>query len=208
MVTLFSCVVRSDDGAAPNPFGEICTLVICKPSIRRKAEIGDWIIGTGSKNSPIGDMRGKVVYVMKVTEKLTMEEYDTYTKKFLPVKIPEMSSCESHSKFGDSIYDFSCRPPRMRQGVHREKNRQKDLGGLYALLSKHFWYFGHNVKGYKLPDNLQQIVQQGRGHRSRLNEPYIEQFLNWLHDLGLKPGSYGRPMELLRDSSNISCECS
>ena len=51
MNKLFSYVLRFDDGAAPNPFGGICTLTICKPAIRRSASVGDWIIGTGSKNS-------------------------------------------------------------------------------------------------------------------------------------------------------------
>lgn len=52
---LFSYVLRFDDGAAPNPFWGTCTLAICKPDIRRTANIDDWIIGTGSKNSKLKD---------------------------------------------------------------------------------------------------------------------------------------------------------
>ena len=207
MVTLFSYCVAHDTGAAPNPFWGICTLVICKPAIRRKAEIGDWIVGTGSINSPVEDMGGKVVYVMKVTKKLTMEEYDTFTQQYLPEKVPDWSSRDPRRRLGDSIYDFSCTPPRMRQGVHNEKHQQKDMSGLNALLSNHFWYFGD--KACKLPDNLRQIVKQGPGHRSKSNEPYAEKFLKWLDSLGLESNRlHGRPQKELFKDIRISCECS
>ena len=41
--SIYSYVLRIDDGAAPNPFWEICTLTICKPVIRRNAEY--WRLG-------------------------------------------------------------------------------------------------------------------------------------------------------------------
>jgi len=47
MPTLYTYCIPYDDGAAPNPYWGICTLVICKPVIRRTAEVGDWIVGTG-----------------------------------------------------------------------------------------------------------------------------------------------------------------
>jgi hypothetical protein len=46
--TLFTYCIPYDDGAAPNPFWGLCTLAICKPSIRRVAKEGDWVVGTGS----------------------------------------------------------------------------------------------------------------------------------------------------------------
>jgi len=211
MVTLFSYCIPHDTGAAPNPFWGICTLVICKPKIRGIAEIGDWIVGTGSKNSPVGDMSGRVVYVMKVTEKLTMEQYDTFTQQYLPEKVPDWSSPDPRRRVGDSIYDFSCTPPRMRQSVHSgkdlEKNLKRDISGRNALLSNYFWYFGH--KACKLPDNLQQIGIQSPNHRSNLNDSYIEKFLEWLDGLGLEPNRlYGRPQKELFKGSRICCECS
>lgn len=45
MTKIYSYVLRIDNGAAPNAFGQFCTLTICKPAIRRNAEIGDWVIG-------------------------------------------------------------------------------------------------------------------------------------------------------------------
>jgi hypothetical protein len=69
---LFSYVLRKDDGAAPNPFWGVCTLAICKPVIRRTAEVDDWVVGTGSKRAPDGrDLSGTVVYAMRITKKLS-----------------------------------------------------------------------------------------------------------------------------------------
>jgi hypothetical protein len=64
---LFSYVVRYDKGFAPNLFWNYCTLATCKPGIRRKAEVGDWVVGTGSKEN-VGI--GKLIYAMKIEEKI------------------------------------------------------------------------------------------------------------------------------------------
>lgn len=65
---LYSYCLRWDDGAAPNPFWGVCTLAICKPAIRRTAKVGDWVVGLGSANSPIGNISDSVVYAMRVTD--------------------------------------------------------------------------------------------------------------------------------------------
>lgn len=67
---LFSYCIPHDHGAAPNPFWGVCTLTICKPGIRRVAQVGDWVVGVGSVNVGGKDYSGKLVYVMKVTKRL------------------------------------------------------------------------------------------------------------------------------------------
>jgi hypothetical protein len=86
MTRLFSYVVQTDYGSAPNPFWNACTLVICKPKIRRSARVGDWIVGTGPASSPLGDIRGMMVYAMQVTAKMPMPEYDAWARKHRPKK--------------------------------------------------------------------------------------------------------------------------
>jgi hypothetical protein len=86
MSRLYTYCIPVDDGAAPNPFWEICTLNICKPAIRRTANIGDWIVGTGSSSYGFDN---KVVYAMKVTDKKTMEDYDAWTAANCQNKIPK-----------------------------------------------------------------------------------------------------------------------
>jgi hypothetical protein len=61
---LFSYCIQTDDDAAPNPFWGLCTLTICKPVIRRVAEVGDWIVGIGSVNVDVDgeDFSGRLLY--------------------------------------------------------------------------------------------------------------------------------------------------
>jgi Nucleotide modification associated domain 2 len=192
MSTLFSYCIPYDDGAAPNPFWGLCTLAICKPRIRQSANVGDWIVGTGSKNSPIGDVSNKVMYAMLVTQKMTMEEYDRFTQSELPRKIPMMKSADLRRRFGDSIYNFSKHPTSLRPSVHNEENRSTDLSGGWVLLSNHFFYFGD--RPIDLPKALLEIVKQGQGHKSSSNAPYFDCFVRWIHSLGYPPAALiGKP---------------
>lgn len=190
---LFSYCLRYDDGAAPNPYWGVCTLVICKPAIRRTAEIGDWIAGLGSTNSPIGDISTRLVYAILVTDKKTMEAYDKYCTENYPNKIPVMRSRDYRLRMGDCIYNYSSGSnPVLRWSVHKEENRKRDLEGEYALLSKHFYYFGdHPVP---LPEGLFPIIHAARGHKSDANQPYIQPFIEWIENIGYQKNKiYGEP---------------
>jgi hypothetical protein len=193
MTTLYSYCVRYDGGSAPNPFGGVCTLVICKPAIRRNAEVGDWIVGTGSKLSPLGDTSGRMIYAMRVSEKLTMAEYDGRCIERLRAKIPDVHSPRLRDQVGDAIWHYESpdRPPTPRPGNHDEANRKTDLGGVYALLSDHFFYFGKSAP--PLPGYLLGLVKQGPGHRAQANESLFKPFLSWISNR--KPGVHGEPQE-------------
>lgn len=189
-MTLYTYCIPFDDGTAPNPFWGVCTLVICKPKIRKTARVCDWIVGTGSSKSPIGDIHDRVVYAMRVTRKMTMKEYDAYTNKHSPEKVPHWSNADKRRRLGDSIYDFSSGEPKLSQSVHFEENKEYDLNGEFALLSREFFYFGN--KPQQLPPELLPILNVDRngrpkqGHRSKENDTYIEKFENWLYGLGYK----------------------
>src|SRR5689334_20603064 len=118
--TLFSYCIRLDNGAAPNPFWVICTLVICKPTIRKKAKSDEWIVGTGSDSSPVGDTAGHVIYAMRVTDKMPISAYDNWCRKKLPNKIPDLTSQDIRRRVGDCIYDFSTIAGTLRPSVHAE----------------------------------------------------------------------------------------
>jgi hypothetical protein len=177
MARLFSYRIPVDDGAAPNPFWGRCTLVICKPKLRRAAAIDDWIVATGSKNSPVGDKSAHLVYAMQVAKKLTMQEYDDYARAQLPEKIPDIRHRDPRRRLGDAIYDFARMPPTLRPGVHTEDNRATDLRGEFALIADEFCYFGKLA--VPLPDALKPIVKEGQGHRSTSNDRYLGLFLDW-----------------------------
>jgi hypothetical protein len=182
-MTLFSYVLRYDFGAAPNPFGGICTLVICKPRVRRAAQIGDWIVGLGSANTPLGDLSSNVIYAMRVSRVMTMAEYDQYCQKELSIKLPQWNGTECERRVDDCIYDFADPTnPILRTSVHDEGNRATDLGGISALLSDHYYYFGD--KAPVLPNELRVIMHRHPGHKSHANDPYRQQFIEWVESQG------------------------
>jgi hypothetical protein len=82
MRSLFSCVVDHDLWISPNPYGPFCTLVKCKfgkggrKNIVELANVGDWIVGTGGV-SRSGAGHGKLIYAMRIDEKLALDEYCT-----------------------------------------------------------------------------------------------------------------------------------
>lgn len=157
------------------------------------ARKGDWIVGLGSANSPIGDISDRIVYAMKVTNKLTLEQYDHLCETDYPKKRPNWHHKSFKSRVGDCIYDYSNgKPPKMREGVHDERNRKKDLSGKYALLSDHFYYFGD--KPIQLPERLHSIIHSTQGHKSNANQPYAIAFVDWIESLGKQPNKiYGDP---------------
>jgi Nucleotide modification associated domain 2 len=95
---LFSYVVARDYGFAPNPFFNVCTLATCKPGIRRLAQVGDWVIGTGTANR---NRAGYLVYAMKVAETMTFEGY--WNDPRFQLKKPNLRSSKKVA-FGDNIY--------------------------------------------------------------------------------------------------------
>jgi hypothetical protein len=144
---------------------------------------------------------------MKVTEKMTMQEYDAYCKTQLPNKVPEWTHAHHRRRLGDSIYDYSTSTiPSMRPGVHGVGNRTNDLSGGFTLLSTHFFYFGENA--VELPKDLKGIVRQGRGHRSSKNDSYRAQFLEWVEGLGHEPGAIvGEPgLDLFAEEPGCSAK--
>lgn len=190
---LFSYCIPIDDGAAPNPYFDICTLAICKPVIRRVANIGDWVVGVGSKNVEGIDYSGKLVYAMKVTDVKTIQEYDEFCRGELPGKIPHIYASEYKRKVGDCIYDFEKdNEGKLRPSVHNFKNRNTDLGGINVLLSTHFYYFGD--KAIDIPPHLTDIIKQGQGHKSNSIHHLRLSFLDWIENSGLKLNRlYGNP---------------
>ncbi|MBC6430710.1 hypothetical protein FM036_07630 [Nostoc sp. HG1] len=190
---LFSYCLRYDKGAAPNPFWDLCTLAICKPDIRQVANIGDWVVGLGSKNSPIGDIADCVVYAMQVTDKMKLQEYDEFCRVHSPHKIPKWESKIFKERVGDCIYDYSeGEPPVLRPSVHDISNQKKDLGGVNVLISRHFYYFGE--KAVHLPASLTPIVHNSPGYKSPQNEPYKDEFVTWIENSSYKPNKlHGEP---------------
>jgi hypothetical protein len=203
---LFSYCILVDDGAAPNPYWGICTLTICKPVIRRVAEVGDWVLGIGSQNVDGVNYSGKLVYAMEITEVLGLSDYDQFCTNSLRGKIPNLNSRDYRKKVGDCIYDFTENSRgTQRLSVHGPANKAKDLRGKHALLSDHFFYFGSNA--IPIPERFSLLIRQGQGHQSDKNNPIKFEFIEWL-TTKFKPNKlYGEPQVNLRFAEDLKNNC-
>lgn len=199
-MNLYSYTVASDDGAAPNPYGGVCTLTICKPAIRRKAQVGDWIIGLGSKNAPgLRDMGHCVIYAMQVSQVMSLADYDAHCLTSLRAKLPVWQASEPFEhQVGDCLYwQDAAGKWIQRPGVHGRGDQAKDLRGENALLAEEtFFYFGD--RGVDLADAFHSIRHPMQGHKVHANNNIKEDVVRWLQGglgAGYRPRIlYGDPV--------------
>lgn len=118
---------------------------------------------------------------MKVTEKMSLKEYDIYCREKLTRKIPNWKSKEWTAKIGDCIYDYSKSDnPILRESVHDESRIEHDLSGENSLISNHFYYFGEEP--VIIPKDLQEIIKIGQGYRKITENYLIIEFENWIKE--------------------------
>jgi len=157
-VTLYSYAVEHDNGYAPNPYFGVCTLFRCE---FRKSAAG------GASERSAGHR--KLVYAMRVDEKLTREEY--YKARRFAQKKPVQGGKYEQTR-GDNE----------RPHNHDERNQ-------FALVSRHFSYFG--AKAICIPKDL-DIEKKGPGFRSHFDQADIGRFVEWLKRTS-KRGKRGEP---------------
>ncbi|MDA8163046.1 MAG: hypothetical protein M0022_09130 [Desulfobacteraceae bacterium] len=177
-MTVFIYVVARDYGFAPNPFYGICTLATCKPGIRKSAGIGDWIFGIGSKSTH----PNRLVYLMKVTQKITFNEY--WENVEYARKKPQMTTLKK--MYGDNIYYFENGVWYQANSHHSYEdgktnpiNLEKDTGSDNVLISREFFYFGKNA--ILIPEKFATaIYKSGRGYRKEEESELINEFLQYI----------------------------
>ena len=202
--SLFSYIVRYDSGFAPNPFHGYCTLATCKPDIRRRAKIGDWLAGTGSNKR--GVRRGKyLVYAMKVSEILSTTEY-WHTPRFDKKKPNLFHNWVTAS--GDNIYEPLghgrwCQLDSYhshKDGSREDDHVKRDTAVEQILISDDHVYFGG--EGPQLPslfldDGDHPMICLGRNYKRIQSEPTITEFENWIRSMG-KIGFQGKPLDWIK----------
>jgi hypothetical protein len=177
-MAIYAYKITRDYGFAPNPFGEYCTLACCKPRIRKKAIVGDWIIGTGAVAN---GLLNHLIFLMKVTEKITFQEY--WEDERFHYKRPVLNGSLKQIH-GDNIYYYENNGWSQLDSHHslydgqiNERNLKQDLSGEYVLISNHFLYLGKNA--WKFPDEYLEICP-GNHHRDYItikNEPLAEELI-------------------------------
>lgn len=200
---LFSYVVAQDFGFAPNPFYGFCTLATCKPKIRKGAEIGDWIIGTGSSGrGKVQDRREFLVYAMCVKEVKTFNEY--WNDLRFRHKRPNLKGSLKQG-YGDNIYFKNETGDWHQQDSHHSyeggkqncHNLCRDTQADKVLISNDYFYWGG--EGPKILEkflnyNGEDIRKKGSGHKNKFSPDLIEEFIKWLRSLDTS-GYVGEPLD-------------
>jgi hypothetical protein len=203
-VKLHSYVVARDYGFAPNPFFGVCTLATCKPGIRGVAQIGDWVVGTGSKKH---GREKNIVYAMRVTGVLTFDQY--WTAPQFQAKKPNLRGSKKQA-FGDNIYLKDARTRSwcqadshhsMPDGSANQLNVIADTKADRVLHSEDFVYWGGS--GPAIPKKFMNYGTRGislcagRGHKNSFPSTFVEEFVAWIRSLDVK-GYLGEPLDWCR----------
>jgi hypothetical protein len=193
MSRVYIYVVERDFGFAPNPFHGYCSLATCKPRIRNKAQIGDWVFGMGGGRLAA---TGRCVYAMRITSKITFNEYRSH-----PAYLDKKPIRNGSRKMmvGDNIYHFDPTSQRWQQADshHSNADGSVNLHNLNVdtrtdkvLLSDHFYYFGSQAPA--VPSHLLSSVgyKNGRNHRAfELNA--CADLIDWLER------SFGKSLNMI-----------
>jgi len=179
-VKLFSYILIHDTGFSPNPFWGYCTLSCCKPSIRRLANIGDWIVGLSPKK-----YGNRLIYAMQVDEILDFHDY--YFDERFSSKIPTYKNRWCRYKCGDNIYqpieNGEFRQLRSTHSYDDKENpetKTRDLSGKRVLIAKRFAYFGS--ESINLPEPLIELIV-GRGFRNNFSSETLHAFIEFKNTL-------------------------
>lgn len=184
MAKIYIYVVARDFGFAPNPFHGFCSLATCKPEIRNTAKINDWIFGVGGSRLK---STGKCIYAMKITQKISFNEY------WSNPKYNDKKPVRNGSKkmiVGDNIYFFDETKNVWHQehshhslpnGDTNVSNLKRDTSSSNVLLSTNFYYFGR--ESVTIPEE----ILMGIGYKNKIGHRVFEfdiayKLVEWLEE--------------------------
>lgn len=167
--------------------------------IRRKANTGDWIVGTGSARKR---RSGYLVFVMRVSEVLSFEQYWN-DQRFL-AKRPAMNG-STKVRYGDNIYHRATAKGMWVQepshhslsdGKPNAANIKHDTQTDRVLVGHLFTYWGGS--GPRIPAEFRgsgsKNICATRGHKNGFSEKFEQSFVSWYQSLNTM-GYTGEPTE-------------
>lgn len=181
-LSLFTYILDHDVGFAPNPFFKVCTLAACKPKIRKRASVGDYIIGTGSARR---GRAGALIYWMYVEE---VSDFDTYWSEPSFLRKRPVMNGSMLQRHGDNIYhrdlptgqwiqedSFHSEP----RGVISVENLKRDTDATdRVLMGTDYCYWGGS--GPFIPQEFSEFVHSTQGHKCKFPPERVELFVDWL----------------------------
>lgn len=190
-MNIYRYIVSRDYGFAPNPFYGTCTLATCKATIRKHAQIGDWIIGCGSKTI----FPNSIIYLMHVENIITYDEY--WENKKYSLKKPIFNGSLKQT-FGDNIYHHNNSGEWLQANSHHSLengktnfyNLERDTKSDNVLISKEFYYFGKNP--FILESKYKSLYFTGRGYIKKIDKTLFLDFIKYFKETH-SPGIYSDP---------------
>ena len=167
-------VIATDAGSAPNYDPPLTTLAVCKPRIRRKANVGELVLAFAGKSvNPFEPHT--VVWAGVVAEKLTFAEY--WNDPRFQAKQPDR--CTRPDNFYRPTPDGGLM--WVENPVHGPEATRHDTDGLFVLAFNPSWRFGAN--GPRLPTEFGLRMTHGRrGERSTdLSDTEWRSLETWLN---------------------------
>ena len=159
---IFRYILVHDYGIAPCPADDLLTLATCKPSIRRSAKPGDWVLGF----RPGTVVRGEMLWGGRVARVMTQGEFE-----------------QAYRGRPDALYrlDREGSFSRLNPAYHpSEREKARDLSGPVLLFDESIsrYCYGQPVA---LPSELAHLAPIGRGHRvNGVNQGDPERLAAWL----------------------------
>ncbi len=188
----FSYVITRDYGFAPNPFGQYCTLATCKPGIRRWASSGDWVIALGSARH---SLQGALVCLMRVSEKITFDEY--WSDIRFQYKKANMNGSLVQA-WGDNIYHTESdvwvqenSHHSLADGQANLHNQNRDTGSDAVLIADLFYYFGKQA--VPIPESIFNKIKIVRGYKG-VSEQDVNGLVEFVSS-NFSPGLVGSPLQ-------------
>jgi hypothetical protein len=180
--------LTTDNGGAPATYRGLLSLAICKPKIRAKAEVGDWLIGIAGKSLRPG---AALIYVARVTEVLEGGAY--YSER-------------RYSKRPDAVYEWRRERLRIKSNAkfHDANDTLRDVGSepLYraarVLLSDKYRYFGQFASDWYAsisPHAHSSALRIGRAHRVNHSAEDYDAWMKVIKAAFRNPQPSARPIE-------------
>jgi hypothetical protein len=195
---LSAYIIAVDTGFAPNPFGHSCTLACCKPTIRRKAQKGDIIVGTASARLA---KPHHLIYAMCVNCVLPYQDYWT-SSRFACRKPSDKTVI---SRRGDNIWHQEERGEWrvVPDAFHDTSHSDRDISGRNALIATEFFYFGREA--ICVDPQFVPLLATTQGHKNTLDLGASEDFWKWVKGKAPKPGRIADPFEFTDDACRAQC---
>jgi hypothetical protein len=195
---LSAYIITVDSGFAPNPFGRYCTLACCKPTIRRLAEEDDIIIACASSRAA---KPGHLVYAMRVKEVIPYQKY-WRDSRFATRKPSKRTAI---SQRGDNIWrqDRAGKWQVFPGACHDESHRERDTGGVNALVGTEFFYFGRSA--IRIPSRFAEMLAQTQGHKNTRDRKRIDRFWDWVSKIAPKSGRIDYPSDFTEEGCRSQC---